>query len=294
MPFEISSSIPAKAGVGLKPQHFNDILSSTNTVSTQDVQWFEVHAENYMGAGGQMHHYLNEIRQHYPLSLHGVGLSLGSVSLPCDNHLKALKELIVRYQPGLVSEHLSWSKHLDTSLNDLLPVPYTQESLEVFCNNIDKTQNVLGQQILIENPSSYLLLKDGDYSEVDFINTLAKRSGCKLLLDVNNVFVSASNHDFDAKHYIESIDRDRVAEIHLAGHSVQQLLTGEVRIDDHGSKVCPQVWELYQLTLNLLGGKPTLIEWDSDVPSWQILSEQAKLANRRLNKLVRGAEEVNQ
>jgi len=273
-------SIPAQAGVGLKPQHFNDILQLPPDSDT--VQWFEIHAENYMGAGGLMHHYLSQIRQRYPLSIHGVGLSLGSFELPCERHLKALKELINRYQPAMVSEHVSWSKHRDTSYNDLLPVPYTDESLDVFCRNIDKTQNALGQQILIENPSSYFLLKDSDYSEVDFINTIARRSGCKLLLDVNNVFVSAANHDFDGADYIESIDAALVEEIHLAGHSVQQLLSGQVRIDDHGSAVCQQVWDLYALTLRHVGNKPTLIEWDTDVPTWQVLNQQAQIANQQL------------
>lgn len=282
MSFQQNSSIPAYAGVGLKPQHFQQILSQTNQVNDQAVQWFEIHAENYMGAGGQMHYYLEQIRTRYPLSVHGVGLSLGSVDLPCDKHLKALNELILRYQPDLVSEHLSWSKHHDIALNDLLPVPYTNESLETFCNNIDKTQNALNRQILIENPSSYFMLKESDYSEAEFINALAKRSGCKLLLDVNNVFVSACNHGFDAQDYIKSVDSSLVDEFHLAGHSVQQLLTGEVRIDDHGSKVCQQVWELFELTLNHVGKKPTLIEWDSDVPCWQTLCEQAEIANLKL------------
>ena len=282
MSFQQSSLIPAHAGVGLKPQHFQQILSQTAPSSEQSVQWFEIHAENYMGAGGLMHHYLEQIRARYPLSIHGVGLSLGSLDLPCDKHLKALKELIERYQPGLVSEHVSWSKYHDVALNDLLPVPYTSESMETFCNNIDKTQNVLNRQILIENPSSYFMLKESDFSEVEFINMLAKRSGCKLLLDVNNVFVSASNHGFDASNYIKAVDSSLVEEIHLAGHSVQQLLSGEVRIDDHGSQVCQQVWELYEQTIEQVGKKPTLIEWDSDIPSWQTLSEQAQMANLKL------------
>jgi len=280
MLFEASSSIPAHAGVGLKPQHFSDILSSPS----QAVQWFEIHAENYMGAGGQMHHYLTQIREQYPLSIHGVGLSLGSVDTPCSKHLAALKALVERYQPGLVSEHLSWSQHRDIALNDLLPVPYTHESMEVFCNNIDITQNALSRQILIENPSSYFMLKEGDFTEHEFINALVKRSGCKLLLDVNNVYVSACNHGFNALKYIQSIAPQSVAEIHLAGHSVQQLLSGEVRIDDHGSIVCEQVWQLYEQTLAHVGNKPTLIEWDSDVPSWQVLTQQATMANICLAK----------
>lgn len=286
MSFSVDSSIPAVAGVGLKPLHFDDILELAQQPQQQTVKWFEIHAENYMAGGGLMHHYLAQIRDKYPLSIHGVGLSLGSVSLPCDKHLSALKALITRYEPGLISEHVSWSQHQDVAHNDLLPVPYTHESMMVFCNNIDKTQTVLGRELLIENPSSYFKLKDCDYSEHEFINELVKRSGCRLLLDVNNVFVSAHNHGFDPLDYIYSIDGTKVDEIHLAGHSVQKLLTGEVRIDDHGSEVCPQVWQLFEATLQHVGVKPTLIEWDSDVPQWPVLSEQANLANVRLNQMV--------
>jgi len=285
MSFQSRSSIPAAAGVGLKPQHFEQILAQPPS-NQNSVCWFEIHAENYMGAGGQMHHFLQQIRERYPLSLHGVGLSLGSLNLPCNQHLKALNELIQRYEPGLVSEHLSWSKHHDVVLNDLLPVPYTQESLAAFCNNIDKTQTALKRQILIENPSSYFMLKEGDFSEVDFLVTLAQRSGCKILLDVNNVYVSACNHGFNAQQYIHSIPKELVGEIHLAGHSVQRLLSGEVLIDDHGSQVCSRVWKLYESTLAHIGAKPTLIEWDSDVPAWNILSQQASLAQNRLEVLV--------
>lgn len=282
-----ANSIPANAGVGLKPQHFDIILATQ-----PDVGWFEIHAENYMGGGGARHHYLSLIRENYPLSLHGVGLSLGSADGVCDKHLRAMKQLIDRYQPGLVSEHLAWSRWHSTVLNDLLPVPYTEQSIEVFSRNIDHTQTALQQQILIENPSSYFELKHSDYSECDFLVTLARRSGCKILLDVNNVYVSACNHGFDARQYIKSIPPQLVGEIHLAGHSLQQIPNGDaegvVRIDDHSSKTCDDVWQLYQFTLAHVGQQPTLIEWDTNVPAWQALQAEADRAMGYLAKLAPG------
>lgn len=277
MTFAQSKPIPASAGVGLKPQHFELILTQL-----PDIAWFEIHAENYMGAGGPMHKYLNAIRQNYPISIHGVGLSLGSATGLSTGHLNRLQHLVNRYEPGMVSEHLSWSRHRDTVLNDLLPVPYTKESLKIFSQNIDQMQMTLQRQILIENPSSYFELIDSDFTEHEFLVTLAKQSGCKLLLDVNNIYVSACNHGFDAKEYILSIDSTLVGEIHLAGHSVQQTQSGTVRIDDHGSTVCDAVWQLYQFTLAHIGNRPTLIEWDTDVPSWQVLNQQAQLAQQLL------------
>ncbi|PKF55157.1 hypothetical protein CW748_14355 [Alteromonadales bacterium alter-6D02] len=271
--------MPARAGVGLKPQHVDAILSQR-----PDIGWFEIHAENYMGKGGIMHHHLQAVSEHYPLSIHGIGLSLGSEEGLVANHLAALKQLVERYQPRLVSEHLSWSQHQQVALNDLLPVPYTQEALDVFCRNIDQTQTILERQILIENPSSYFTLKQQDYSEHEFLVRVAQQAGCGILLDVNNVYVSACNHGFDAYDYIRSIPAVLVGEIHLAGHSVQSILSGEVRIDDHGSKVCREVWELYQFTLTHVGARPTLIEWDTNVPEWATLYEQAQLAQHILEQ----------
>lgn len=274
----VAQPIPVSAGVGLKPEHFDIILDSRPNVG-----WFEIHAENYMSGGGARHHYLAKIRDNYPLSVHGVGLSLGSAEGVCDKHLGAMKQLIDRYQPGLVSEHLAWSRWHSTVLNDLLPVPYTQQSLEVFSRNIDHTQTALQQQILIENPSSYFELKSSELTECEFLVTLAKRSGCKILLDVNNVYVSACNHGFDAREYIKSIPRQLVGEIHLAGHSLQKIpnpngAAGNVRIDDHGSLTCDEVWRLYQFTLAHVGKQPTLIEWDTNVPTWQVLYGEAEKA----------------
>ena len=267
--------IPARAGVGLKPEHYQSILESK-----PDIGWFEIIPENYMGAGGAVHHYLQRIREQYPLSIHGIGLSVGSEEGPSKEHLSQLKNLIERYQPGLVSEHLSWSKRHSTVLNDLLPVPYTDQALDVISRNIDQAQNFLGRQILIENPSSYFQLDYSTYTEWDFMVALAIKSGAGILLDVNNIFVSASNHNFDAKNYIRNIPPDLVKEIHLAGHSVQDMNGGIVLIDDHGSKVIPEVWDLYAFTLEHIGNRPTLIEWDANIPEWPELQAQAKIADR--------------
>ncbi|MGB1297320.1 MAG: DUF692 domain-containing protein [Psychrobium sp.] len=276
----LNQPIPACAGVGLKPQHIEQILSQSTTVA-----WFEIHAENYMGKGGSFHRHLERIRHEFPLSIHGVGLSLGSSDGLCLQQLSELKRLVERYQPALVSEHLSWSRHGAHSLNDLLPMPYTKETLQVFVSNISHTQEVLGREILVENPSSYFELNYNEYAEQEFLIEVAKQSGCKILLDVNNVYVSAMNHGFDAKGYIDAIAPEQVGEIHLAGHSVQKLLDSEIRIDDHGSKVCDAVWQLYQHTLNRIGAKPTLIEWDHDVPTWQTLEAQASIANDYLGQV---------
>ena len=277
MPIFECKPIPALAGVGLKPQHFQSILTQESNVS-----WFEIHAENYMSGGGPFHHYLHLIREKYPLSVHGVGLSLGSHDGLCTRQLDALNNLVSRYEPALVSEHLSWSRHGLHNLNDLLPMPYTNESLEVFVRNISQTQDVLKRQILVENPSSYFELNYNEFSEQEFIVMIAQRAGCQILLDVNNVYVSAKNHGFDARAYIDSIPAKLVGEIHLAGHSVQSLLSGEVRIDDHGSIVCDGVWKLFEYTLAKIGTKPTLIEWDTEVPKWDVLASQATIAHQYL------------
>jgi len=267
--------IPAKAGVGLKPEHYQAIIETK-----PDIGWFEIIAENYMAAGGAVHHYMHKIRENYPLSVHGIGLSLGSEEGVSSHQLSALKKLIDCYQPDLISEHLSWSKNDATVLNDLLPVPYTEEAMNTFIRNIDQTQNFLQRQIMIENPSSYFQLDYSTYSEWDFLITLARRSGAKILLDVNNIYVSAVNHGFDAKQYIKEIPKELVGEIHLAGHSIQQMRGGNVLIDDHGSKVISQVWHLYEYALGLLGNRPTLIEWDANIPKWDVLFAQAKIADQ--------------
>jgi uncharacterized protein len=267
------SPIPVRAGVGLKARHYEEVLETG-----PDIGWFEVHPENYMGAGGPPHRYLTEIRRDYPLSLHGVGLSLGS-SDPLDKeHLGRLRDLVERYQPGLVSEHVSWSIIDGTFFNDLLPLPYTEETLARLCDHISEMQDFLGRRILIENPSTYLRLHESSIPEAEFLVTAARRSGCGILLDVNNVYVSARNHEFDASAYLASVPGDLVGEIHLAGHHVDRVGDREIRIDDHGSAVIDAVWNLYADVVRRIGCVPTLIEWDNDVPEWDILLGEADKA----------------
>lgn len=276
--------IPAQAGVGLKPEHFDDILNVSNTQNAA-VGWFEVHAENYMGAGGPPHHYLNLIRQRYPLSVHGVGLSIGG-DAPLDTaHLDRLKAVVDRYQPGLVSEHLAWSTHSAGFLNDLLPLPYTNETMARVCEHVDQVQNHLGRKILLENPSTYVVFETSTLSELEFIAQIAQRTGCGLLLDVNNVFVSATNHGTDPRAYIAGFPLDAVGELHLAGHSRDIDDAGKtLLIDSHDRPIINEVWDLYSYTLDLLGPMPTLIEWDGDVPQWPVLRAQAEQAGTLLRK----------
>jgi uncharacterized protein (UPF0276 family) len=269
------SPIPPRAGVGLKPQHYRDILESA-----PDIGWFEVHAENYMGAGGPPHAYLAAVRERYPLSLHGVGLSIGG-SGPLDkDHLGRLQALIERYQPALFSEHLAWSSHDTVYLNDLLPLPYTEETLDLVCIHIDEVQETLHRQMLLENPSTYVAFAETSMREVDFLREVVQRTGCGLLLDVNNVFVQAINHGFDAAAYIDSFPAEHVVEIHLGGHDEDADDDGApLLIDDHGREVADPVWALYARTLARAGPKPTLIEWDNDVPDWPTLFAEAKRAD---------------
>ncbi len=270
--------IPASAGVGLKPQHYQEILSGQSG-KVDHIAWFEIHTENYMGAGGAPHFYLEKIRRDYPLSMHGVGLSLGSADGLNREHLQAIKNTVDRYQPALVSEHISWSIAGGVYLNDLLPLPYTPETLRLTCDHIDLVQNFLGRQILVENPSSYLLYKSSSMTEPDFINEILGNTGCGLLLDVNNVYVSCRNHGWNARDYISGLKSETVGEIHLAGHSVREWRGKLIHIDDHGSNISDDVWKLYDYTLSLMGPKPTLIEWDNNIPSLMTLRQEAERAN---------------
>ncbi|MHA1523752.1 MAG: MNIO family bufferin maturase [Alphaproteobacteria bacterium] len=274
--------IPALAGVGLKPVHFDDILGD-NKGENAAVAWFEVHAENYMGAGGPPHHYLSRIRDKYPLSVHGVGLSIGGDAPLDEAHLDRLKTVVDRYQPGLVSEHLAWSSHNAGFLNDLLPLPYTDETLARVCEHIDQVQSYLGRQILLENPSTYVVFETSTMTEIDFIKLIAQRTGCGLLLDVNNVFISATNHETDAHAFIAAFPLDAVGEVHLAGHTKDTDDAGKpLLIDSHDRPIVDDVWALYTYTLDLIGPKPTLIEWDGDVPTWPVLRGQAEQAHQLL------------
>ncbi|MEM9147106.1 MAG: DUF692 domain-containing protein [Pseudomonadota bacterium] len=274
----ISREIPARAGVGLKPAHVGDILDRPGQVA-----WFEIHAENYMGAGGRPHHDLARVREHHPISLHGVGLSIGSEG-PLDRaHLARLKAVADRCDPGLFSEHLAWSTHDGVYFNDLLPLPYTPATLERVADHIDEVQSVMGRRMLLENPSRYLDFDTATMSELDFLGELTRRTGCGLLLDVNNVFISATNMGFSPEAYIDAFPLAAVGEIHLAGHAQDQDDDGStLLIDTHDRPVASRVWTLYERVLARTGSLPTLIEWDSDVPEWPALASEAARADARL------------
>lgn len=267
--------LPARAGLGLKPEHYDAILADL-----PDVGFFEVHAENYMGAGGPPHRYLEAITEHYPLSLHGVGLSIGAARGLDKAHLKRLRSLIDRYRPQSFSEHLAWSTHETGFLNDLLPLPYTEETLLCVVDHVDETQQALGRQMLLENPATYVLFADSTIDEVDFLATIAQRTGCGLLLDVNNVMVSAVNHRLDAATYIDRFPAELVGEIHLAGYDETVDAAGErLLIDAHATEVKSDVMTLYKHTLARTGALPTLIEWDNNVPDFATLYSEAKRAD---------------
>jgi uncharacterized protein (UPF0276 family) len=271
--------LPPRAGLGLKPEHYETILAIK-----PDVGFFEVHAENYMGAGGPPHRYLEAVADLYPLSLHGVGLSIGAARDLDREHLKRLRDLIDRYRPQSFSEHLAWSTHETGFLNDLLPLPYTAETLARVVDHVDETQQWLGRQMLLENPSTYLLFSESTIEEVDFLTEIADRTGCGLLLDVNNVMVSAVNHGLDPVAYIDRFPIELVGEIHLAGYDETVDSVGDrLLIDAHGSTVRTDVVELYRHTLSRSGPLPTLIEWDNDVPDFASLRAEAVRADAMLN-----------
>jgi uncharacterized protein len=272
-------SIPCRAGVGLKPEHYETILAER-----PDIGWFEVHPENYMGAGGVPHHVLHRIRRDYPLSLHGVGLSIGSTGPLDPDHLARLASLIDRYEPGLFSEHLAWSSHGTTYLNDLLPLPYTAETLGQVASHVEEVQDALARRILIENPSTYLRFAHDEMTEIAFLDALARRTGCGLLLDVTNVFVSAANHAFDPRAYVDAFPAEHVGEIHLGGHAplAADDPTGPLLIDAHDRVVDAEVWNLYARFVARAGPRPTLVEWDDDVPAWPVLFAEALAAQRIL------------
>lgn len=266
--------MPPRGGVGLKPEHYRTIIDMS-----PDVGFFEVHAENFMGAGGPPHRYLSAIRERYPLSLHGVGLSIGA-DRPLDkDHLDRLKRLIGRYRPGLFSEHLAWSSHDMGFLNDLLPVPYTVETLKRVVEHIDQVQTVLGRRMLLENPSTYIAFAESTYAETDFIAEVVRRTGCGLLLDVNNVFVASTNQEWDPVAYIERYPLAHVREIHLAGNTREaDEAERPLLIDTHDRPVENAVWDLFRLAVRLIGAVPTLIEWDAKVPAWPVLAREAEQA----------------
>ncbi|HLK84019.1 MAG TPA: DUF692 domain-containing protein [Xanthobacteraceae bacterium] len=269
-----AGAIPARAGVGLKPEHYRTILKSC-----PDIGFFEVHAENYMGAGGPPHRYLTAIRNRYPLSLHGVSLSIGADRMLDRDHLKRLKELIERYQPGLFSEHLAWSTHETAFFNDLLPVPYTAETLTRVVEHIDDVQETLGRQMLLENPATYLAFAESSYSEIDFIAEIVRRTGCGLLLDINNVYVASTNQSWDPVRYIDAYPLAQVQEVHLAGFAREaDDKSRPLLIDAHDRPVDDAVWGLFAHAIRRLGPMPTLIERDAKVPRWPELKAEADRA----------------
>jgi uncharacterized protein len=270
----IASHLPAKVGVGFKAEHLPDIQKNPPSLG-----FFEVHAENYMGDGGRPHVQLGLLRRDYAISIHGVGLSIGGAGPLNAAHLSRLKQLCDRYEPESFSEHLAWSSHDDGYLNDLLPLPYTAETLDLVSNHVDAVQTCLGRQMLLENPSTYVLFAQSTMSETDFLAELTCRTGCGLLLDVNNVFVSATNHQTDARRYLADFPLHAVHEIHLGGHATEALPSGPLLIDAHGTPVAEPVWALYAEVIGRIGACPTLVEWDNDVPPFATLMDEAARAD---------------
>ncbi len=274
-------------GVGFKAEHFDAVLESR-----PDVGFFEIHAENYVGAGGPPHRRLEAIRERYPLSLHGVGLSIGSPGPLDQAHLARLARVAERYQPEVVSEHLAWSTHEGAFLNDLLPLPYTEETLTRVSEHIDLVQTTLKRTMLLENPSTYVAFAETTMSETDFLRAIVRRTGCGLLLDVSNIFVSATNHGFDPDRYLAEFPLAAVGEIHLAGCADDVDDAGlPLLIDAHNSPVRDAVWRLYAEAIRRLGATPTLIEWDNDVPTWPSLLSEASRAERAMATAMRTSTE---
>ncbi|MBL4646939.1 MAG: DUF692 domain-containing protein [Rhizobiales bacterium] len=274
------NKVPMRAGLGLKPEHYHDILDAhSEGGELPDIGWFEIHPENYMGEGGPPHHYLERIREHYPLSIHGVGLSIGGEGPLNKEHLARLKSLNDRYQPGLFSEHLAWSSHESHFLNDLLPLPYTEATIDRVCDHIDELQQAIGRQILLENPSLYVAFDSSTMNEIEFLSRIAERTKCGLLLDINNVYVSATNQKYDHFDYVSRFPLHLVGEFHLGGHAPDQDETGApLLIDAHDRAVDDEVWRLYERAVMLAGPLPTLIEWDNDIPPFAELAAQASQA----------------
>ncbi|MGA2998484.1 DUF692 domain-containing protein [Bradyrhizobium sp.] len=272
------------AGASFKAEHLNAILADGSMRG-----FFEVHAENYMGAGGPPHRSLERIRREHPLSLHGVCMSIGGPQPLDQAHLRRFRALVQRYEPELVSEHLAWSTHQSIFFNDLLPLPYTKSTLDLVCSHIDHMQEAIGRRILLENPSTYVAFSSSTLGETDFLRAVVQRTGCGLLLDINNVFVSATNHGNSALDYLASFPLDSVGEIHLAGHAEQTDDEGELLlIDSHDGPVADAVWKLYATIILRSGPLPTLIEWDSKIPDWPILRAEAAAAQVILDRALDG------
>lgn len=274
-------ALPAAAGVGYKPQHYSQIMAEP-----APVEWLEVHAENYMGDGGRPLAQLRALSERFPLSVHGVGLSIGGEAPLDREHLGRLKQLCDWLHPASFSEHLAWSTHDSHFLNDLLPLPYTDATLARVCDHVDEVQATLGRQMLLENPSSYLAFAESTWDEPAFLNEIARRTGCGLLLDVNNVFVSATNLGFSPQGYIDAFPLTRVGEVHLGGHDEDADDHGApLLIDSHGRAVVDPVWALLDYTLTRSGPRPLLVEWDNDVPDWPVLRDEALRAANALDRV---------
>ncbi|MGZ5573151.1 MAG: MNIO family bufferin maturase [Usitatibacter sp.] len=267
----------ASVGIGLRAPHYAQILGRRPALA-----FLEVHSENFFAAGGQPLAWLERFRGEYALSLHGVGLSLGSADPLDERHLAKLESLVARFEPMLVSEHLCWSSFGGRHAHDLLPLPYTEESLAHVVARIDAVQERLGRALLVENVSSYLQFPASTIPEWEFVAEVARRSGCGVLLDVNNIWVSAVNHGFDARRYLEAIEPATVGEVHLAGHE----RSGALLIDTHGERVCDDVWDLFDASLARFGSRPTLIEWDTDIPALDVLLEEADKARAAMKRQV--------
>lgn len=276
--------LPPRAGVGFKPQHLADIRRDPHPPA-----FFEVHAENYMGAGGLPHAQLAALRADHALSVHGVGLSIGDAGRLDAGHLARLRALCDRYEPESFSEHLAWSSHGAEYLNDLLPLPYTSGTLAAVCDHVDQVQQVLGRRMLLENPATYVLFAQSDIPETEFLAQIAARTGCGLLLDINNVFVSCTNHRRDPRAYLADFPMDGVGEIHLGGHAAEDLPSGPLLIDSHGAAVADPVWTLYGQVIDRIGPVPTLVEWDNDLPPWPVLAAEAARADALLTRVARHA-----
>lgn len=273
--------LPAAPGIGYKPQHFTAIMQDAGRVA-----WLEIHAENYMGDGGRPLAQLRHLAEKFPISVHGVGLSIGGEAPLDPDHLARLKHLVGWLNPASFSEHLAWSTHDSHFYNDLLPLPYTEASLQRICDHIDQLQDTIARPMLLENPSSYLAFAESTWSEPDFLAEIARRTGCGLLLDVNNVFVSATNLGFSPQGYIDAFALTHVGEIHLGGHDTDADEHGRpLLIDSHGREIADPVWALLDYTLARSGPRPVLVEWDNDVPDWPVLEAEAARAAAALERI---------
>jgi hypothetical protein len=278
------SQLARRAGIGLRHPHVALLIEEPPA----DLAWVEVHTENYMADGGPRLRQLELIRERYALSFHGVGLSLGSSDRPDPGHLARIRRLADRVAPALLSEHIAWSTESGHYLNDLFPIPYTEEALAVVARNIAIAQDALGRQLMVENPSSYLRFVDSTMPECEFVAEIARRAGCGILLDVNNIHVSAHNHGFDVADYLDTIPGAVIGEYHLAGHANCAIEGSPILIDDHASRVGDAVWRLFDATLERYGPRPTLIEWDNGIPPLPVLLDERALAQRRLDRATDG------